>query len=576
MENADGSFTYTKTINVLAGDDYQVTEVIKDVNGKVLVSQKYALGTSDASTGRNNATTEKFSVEKDSVQKVAYENIYSCKGQLVITKTIEGDVTKEEAEGALKFEVTVNVTENGKSVTKYVDKNGKLSSEVVQLTLADFVEKDGKYTLTLDKLTAGAYSVKETVYDIDGFNVAVSNTVYDNDGNIVSQAAKNGQNVSVNVQAEKSSKVEYNDAYTRDKGELTITKKLSGDVTPEEAMGALTFTVVNSDGKYLDKDGKLNDSKVILTLADFVQSSDKKTYTLSFTGDKSLNTDTYVVTETNSAIKGYRETVSYSLNNGKSVEGNSMKVAVEKNDKDILVIEDKYEAITEVTVHVTDQTTGEDIPNAEVVITYPDGTKENAKTDEDGKVNLEDVPEGTYTVEIVNIPDGYTVAENQKTSVDVEKGAETSVDPTLTNSGALLIIVEDENTGDKVPGAVVEVKLPDNSVEKHITDENGQITKYTEKDSDGYYTAISGIYEIKVVDVPDGYTVTVGKTNEVSVVAGVSKEFVAKVALDAAANNDTSAPGTGDSNQPVMMIILMIVSMGCLLITARSKKQKIQ
>ena len=52
-------------------------------------------------------------------------------------------------------------------------------------------------------------------------------------------------------------------------GDLKVTKTFGGDVTKEEvAKGAITFEVKTSDGKWLDKDGKVSDTKVELTLGE--------------------------------------------------------------------------------------------------------------------------------------------------------------------------------------------------------------------------------------------------------------------------------------------------------------------
>ncbi len=92
------------------------------------------------------------------------------------------------------------------------------------------------------------------------------------------------------------------DVYQKATGDLKITKTFGGDVTKEEvASGAITFEVKTSDGKWLDKDGKLSDEKVELTLGEadgFVASKDGKTWTKEFTG---VPAGKYTVTEANSA-----------------------------------------------------------------------------------------------------------------------------------------------------------------------------------------------------------------------------------------------------------------------------------
>ena len=66
-------------------------------------------------------------VEDEKTTRVEFQNDYTKQtGTLELTKTIKGDITKEEAEGALTFIVATKVTEDGQEVTKYLDKNGDL------------------------------------------------------------------------------------------------------------------------------------------------------------------------------------------------------------------------------------------------------------------------------------------------------------------------------------------------------------------------------------------------------------------------------------------------------------------
>ena len=74
-------------------------------------------------------------------------------------------MTPEEAAGLLTFEVKTTVTEDGQEVEKWVGEDGKLTTEETKLTLAehfDFDEETGKYTLKLEELEAGEYTVIET------------------------------------------------------------------------------------------------------------------------------------------------------------------------------------------------------------------------------------------------------------------------------------------------------------------------------------------------------------------------------------------------------------------------------
>ncbi|MBR3105502.1 MAG: hypothetical protein IKH46_17010, partial [Lachnospiraceae bacterium] len=154
-------------------------------------------------------------------------------GKLVITKTIEGDVTKEEAEGALKFTITTTAADG---TTNYVKADGSLTTTKTQIGLGQFKNENGKYTLELDKLETGSYSVTEEITDIDGYKLASVSYKVDGTGS-------NGKTATATVKKDATTTVAYTDVYEKevvvpDTGKLVITKTIEGDVTKEEAEGA--------------------------------------------------------------------------------------------------------------------------------------------------------------------------------------------------------------------------------------------------------------------------------------------------------------------------------------------------
>ncbi|MCH5264288.1 MAG: isopeptide-forming domain-containing fimbrial protein [Lachnospiraceae bacterium] len=129
-----------------------------------------------------------------------YENEKSTiteKGQLVLTKTIEGPVTKEEAENTLEFTV--------KSMT---------SGSITTYTLKDFSYEPatGRYTLTLDKFI-GDYIVTETVKDIHGYTLK-SVTYQLNSG-----GKTNGDSIHVTVNSNAATQIDFSDTYEKDAAE---------------------------------------------------------------------------------------------------------------------------------------------------------------------------------------------------------------------------------------------------------------------------------------------------------------------------------------------------------------------
>ncbi|MDE5872803.1 MAG: hypothetical protein K2H07_02710, partial [Lachnospiraceae bacterium] len=72
-------------------------------------------------------------------------------------------------------------------------------------------------------------------------------------------------------------------------------------------------------------------------------------------------------------------------------------------------------------VIVYDEKTNEVVPNATVVITYPDGiTKKTDVTNSNGELSVSKVPAGEYTVVTAKVPDGYTVTAGKKHTAEVK------------------------------------------------------------------------------------------------------------------------------------------------------------
>ena len=245
-------------------------------------------------------------------------------GKLVITKTVDGDnITESEFEGALKFTVQ---NKDG----KYLDKDGNLSDSKVELTLKDggFVKgEDGKYTKTFENVEVGEYTVTETNTDVSGYTLVANKSTTSGD---------------TTVEKDGTATVELKDTYEKDKGSFELKKTIKGDITEEEAEGALTFEITTGEGeskKWLKADGSLSDSKVELTLKDFTHEGGKNDYVLTI--DKVL-VGTYNVTETTKDVNGKDVSVSYTVGDGESQTGDSAEATVTKDQKTEVAFEDNY------------------------------------------------------------------------------------------------------------------------------------------------------------------------------------------------------------------------------------------
>ncbi|MBR3517390.1 MAG: hypothetical protein IKO10_13880, partial [Lachnospiraceae bacterium] len=338
-----GEFTningkYILELDQLEAGEYSVTETVTDVPGYDFVSMHYTV---DGVSGEINEKTAVVTVSTDSETTVAYTDVYKNlvpdTGKLVITKTIEGDVTKEEAEGALQFTITKEVG----GITNYVKANGDLTTEETSIGLGQFTYNDNKWTLELNKLETGSYSVTETITDIDGYKLAGVSYTVDNNGAI------DGRTASAQVAKDGTTTVAYTDKYEKevvvpDTGKLVITKTIKGDVTKEEAEGALQFTItteVNGNTNYVKADGSLTTEKTSIGLSQFSYANNKWTLEL----DK-LETGSYNVTETITDIDGYQLAgVSYQVGDNSETDGKTASVTVNKDAETTVAYTDEYE-----------------------------------------------------------------------------------------------------------------------------------------------------------------------------------------------------------------------------------------
>jgi len=164
-------------------------------------------------------------------------------------------------------------------------------------------------------------------------------------------------------------------------------------------------------------------------------------------------------------------------------------------------------------VTVYDEKTKEIVPGATVEITTPDGSKKEYKTDENGKIIIDNAQPGDYVVETVEVPSGYEVTLGKKETATVVSKKETTHDVyiDISTPGNLIVTVYDEKTKEIVPGATVEITDYTGVTKEYTTDETGKIT---------INGLTPGKYEIVTTKVPAGYDVTLGKTETAMVEPG--------------------------------------------------------
>lgn len=192
----------------------------------------YTLTEVTAPDGYEKAESVEFTVQKDGTvvqngketDAVVMEDMPKP-GKLVITKTLEGTVSDEEAKQALRFEVKDNAT-------------GKTSS----YTLNDFTRdaQTGIYTLELEKVSGG-YTVTETASAIRGYGEAkVSYTINGGEPNARAEAV-------TTVGKDKTTVVAFKDTYSKEKEYPVVISKV--DVANSKELAGAHLEILDADGK---------------------------------------------------------------------------------------------------------------------------------------------------------------------------------------------------------------------------------------------------------------------------------------------------------------------------------------
>lgn len=166
-----------------------------------------------------------------------------------------------------------------------------------------------------------------------------------------------------------------------------------------------------------------------------------------------------------------------------------------------------------------DAETGEPIPGVQLEIVQIDGKgawRATGKTDADGKITWEDVPDGTYLVREVSTVEGYILDQTPQ-YVTVRNGQAPSLKFLNSKFPGLTITKIDQQTGEVITDpATFKVEQVDGSYTTTVTTENGVAT---------LKNVPVGTYNITEVTAPEGYalgdcpqTVYLGKDKNIQVV----------------------------------------------------------
>lgn len=166
-----------------------------------------------------------------------------------------------------------------------------------------------------------------------------------------------------------------------------------------------------------------------------------------------------------------------------------------------------------------DAETGEPIPGVQYEIMQNDGKgawRATGKTDAEGKITWEDVPDGTYLVREVSTVEGYILDQTPQ-YVTVSNGQAAGLKFLNSKFPGLTITKIDQQTGEVITDpATFKVEQVDGSYTTTVTTENGVAT---------LKNVPVGTYKITEVTAPEGYalgdcpqTVYLGKDKNIQVV----------------------------------------------------------
>ena len=165
-----------------------------------------------------------------------------------------------------------------------------------------------------------------------------------------------------------------------------------------------------------------------------------------------------------------------------------------------------------------DEDTGFPLENAEFSVAKKGGSiVYEGMTDKEGKIKVEGLEEGWYTITEIAPPKGYLIAtESKDVYLDGGKCVEVKFDNRLRPS--LQIMKIDAETGEPLAGAKFKVqKTEDKTVSEYVTDETGTVVIH---DLD------EAVYTVEEIEAPDGYAIDPDSHKDIALEWGKTKTLV--------------------------------------------------
>jgi uncharacterized surface anchored protein len=404
--------------------------------------------------------------------------------------------------------------ENGEISVSYIPRGDYSFREMLPADGYQMNQQEYYFTILLDGSVAGEDTIADqptkVVLTKQDFTTAdpVSGaeiTIYDQDGNVF-YSGVTGEDGTITV--------EYVPA-----GEYTFQ-----EVTPPDGYQqnetVFTFTVDQFGAVYGDDTVTDEPTNVVLTKVDALTGQplsgveitifDAKgaVYTTATTDENGQVSLTYVPRGTYT----YKETgtvLGYTLSDqtGTFVVDSTGAVSGE------LVLKNTP---TTVTITKTDLTNSDPVPGATITIYDSDNNiYYTGITDDDGKISLTYIPQGTYTFRETITANGYVINDETFTFTIDENGNVTG-DTTIHDAPTNVVITKaDEVTKNPIPGATISVyDGSGNLYAQEVTDSNGQIT--LSKVPQGSYTYLETGVPSGYAKNPLAYSFTVDYTGNVS------------------------------------------------------------